>query len=155
MRCRNFRAGCEGADLGSGCGRARWQWVLFFSAPRGHSAHCIGTWRPRRSDRASPSRSSANSDDGSIDPMVHVDESGAPHLLWKVDANAIGRPAFFGHAALSADGTAGGVPSDLLAYEGGWEYPLMASSPELVESHGVCTCSTPPDGEPDHIPGRA
>ncbi len=118
------------------------QWVLFFSALfDGTQLHCIGhavadtavgPYEPFKDPIVCELP-----EGGSIDPMVHVDSEGGPHLLWKVDANAIGRRSVLRSQPLSSDGTELiGAPSDLLTYESGWEYPLI-EQPELIETDGV------------------
>ena len=66
-----------------------------------------------------------------------MDAAGDPHLLWKVDANAIGGASILRSQPLSADGVAlQGEPAELLRYEGGWEWPLI-EQPEIVEHDGT------------------
>jgi glycosyl hydrolase family 43 len=118
------------------------RWVLFFSALYGNTdLHCIGS--AVASTAGGPYQPSPDpivcelDEGGSIDPMVFIDSDGDPTLLWKVDANAIGRASVLRSQPLSADGTELlSTPTDLLSYEPGWEYPLI-EQPELVELDGV------------------
>lgn len=116
-------------------------WVLYFSALHGQTRfHCIG--HAVAETAVGPY---VPFDDpivcelpqgGSIDPMVHIDVAGDPHLLWKVDANAIGGQSILRSQPLRADGLdLIDAPSDLLSYAGGWEYPLI-EQPEIVEVDG-------------------
>ncbi len=74
---------------------------------------------------------------GSIDPMVTIDRNGTPHLLWKVDANAIGRGSELRSQRLSSDGEELlGDWTRLLTYEPGWEEPLI-EQPEMIEVDGL------------------
>lgn len=74
---------------------------------------------------------------GSIDPSPFVDADGAAYLLWKADANAIGRPSSLWIQRLQPDGlTLSGSPTRLLGVEAGWEEPLI-EAPALVRTGTV------------------
>lgn len=118
------------------------RWVLFFSSRyAGTDLHCIGHGV---ADTAIGPYETFDEpivceldEGGSIDPMVFVDENDDPWLLWKVDANAIGRRSELRSQPLSADGTTLlGEPSTLLTIELAWEDPLI-EQPELVQIDGV------------------
>jgi beta-xylosidase len=75
---------------------------------------------------------------GSIDPSPFVDVDDQPYLLWKADANAVGRrPSLWGQR-LAADGTSlVGSPTRLLVRDCPWEDPLI-EAPSIVRSAGIC-----------------
>lgn len=63
---------------------------------------------------------------GSIDPSPFVDADGRPYLLWKSDANAIGRASSLWAQRLAADGRSLlGDPTRLLTHDQRWERPLI------------------------------
>jgi beta-xylosidase len=63
---------------------------------------------------------------GSIDPSPFVDADGQPFLLWKSDANAIGRASSLWAQRLAADGRSLlGEPTRLLTHDQQWERPLI------------------------------
>jgi beta-xylosidase len=69
---------------------------------------------------------------GSIDPSPFVDADGTAYLLWKADANAVGRPSSLWGQALASTGLAlVGSPTELLAFDAGWERPLI-EAPSIV-----------------------
>lgn len=71
---------------------------------------------------------------GSIDPSPFVDAGGQAYLLWKADANALGRRSSLWAQRLADDGRrleGGGVP--LLEYDRRWEHPLI-EAPSLVRA---------------------
>jgi hypothetical protein len=73
---------------------------------------------------------------GSIDPSTFVDVDGQPYLLWKSDANALGRPSALWGQRLSADGRSlEGDPVLLLAHDRRWERPLV-EAPSMVVALG-------------------
>jgi beta-xylosidase len=74
---------------------------------------------------------------GSIDPSPFVDEDGQAYLLWKADANAVGRPATLWAQPLAADGFALlGTPAKLLTHDCRWERPLI-EAPAMVRTAGA------------------
>ncbi len=116
-------------------------WVLYFSALYGETdLHCVGhavSESPIGPFEPFEEPIVCELDEGgTIDPSVHVDSSGDAHLLWKVDANAIGAASILRSQRLSADGLElRGEAAELLRYEGGWEWPLI-EQPEIVEEDG-------------------
>jgi len=63
---------------------------------------------------------------GSIDPSPFVDADGQAYLVWKADANAVGRRAGLYGAPLDGAGTGlAGPPVHLLAHDRRWERPLI------------------------------
>ncbi len=74
---------------------------------------------------------------GSIDPSPYVDADGTAYLLWKSDANAIGRPSSLWIQPVADDGLAlTGSPSRLLDVGERWERPLI-EAPCLVAHAGT------------------
>lgn len=71
---------------------------------------------------------------GSIDPDVFVDADGRPYLLWKSDANALGRASALYAQRLTADGLGlVGSPVRLLGHDRRWEEPLI-EGPAMVHT---------------------
>jgi len=69
---------------------------------------------------------------GSIDPSPFVDADGTPYLLWKADANALGRASSLWGQRLAADGQSlVGEPAKLLTHDRRWERPLI-EAPAMV-----------------------
>lgn len=69
---------------------------------------------------------------GSIDPSPFVDADGRAYLLWKADANAIGRRSSIWGQLLADDGRAlAGRATTLLSVDRRWEQPLI-EAPALV-----------------------
>lgn len=65
---------------------------------------------------------------GSIDPSPYVAPDGTAYLLWKADANAIGRPATLWGQQLDASRQGlVGDPVQLLAHDQVWEQPLVGA----------------------------
>ena len=63
---------------------------------------------------------------GSIDPSPFVDRDGTAYLVWKADANALGRTAVLYGAPLDASATAlAAEPVPLLRRDQRWERPLV------------------------------
>jgi beta-xylosidase len=63
---------------------------------------------------------------GSIDPSPFVAGDGTAYLLWKADANAIGRPSTLWGQQLDPSGDRlVGEPVQLLAHDRPWEQPLV------------------------------
>ncbi len=63
---------------------------------------------------------------GSIDPSPFVDDDGTAYLVWKADANAVGRTAVLYGAPLDASATAlAAEPVPLLCRDQRWERPLV------------------------------
>ena len=74
---------------------------------------------------------------GSIDPSPYVDVDGQAYLLWKADANAVGRRVSLWAQPLSASGqTLLGRPTRLLVQDSEWEHPLI-EAPALVMNGGI------------------
>lgn len=116
-------------------------WLLYFSALYGETdLHCVGhAVASEASGPFTPFEEPLVCDlgaGGAIDPMVFIDRADGPHLLWKVDANAIGGQSRLMAQPLSDDGQAlVREPAELLRYEGGWEWPLI-EQPEVIEHDG-------------------
>ncbi|MHB1536403.1 MAG: glycoside hydrolase family 43 protein [Acidimicrobiales bacterium] len=71
---------------------------------------------------------------GSIDPSPFVDLDGTAYLLWKADANAVGRRSSLWLAPLSGDGRSLTGPAiHLLDHDARWERPLI-EAPSLVQA---------------------
>jgi beta-xylosidase len=70
---------------------------------------------------------------GSIDPQPFVDRDGTSYLLWKADANAIGRTSQLFAQRLRPDDLAlVGDPVALLSSDASWERPLIENPALLV-----------------------
>ena len=70
--------------------------------------------------------------EGSIDPLAVEDEKGVPHLIWKDDGNARGRPTPIMAAPLSPDGRrVQGTPRELFRGDAPWEHGVV-EAPALV-----------------------
>lgn len=73
---------------------------------------------------------------GSIDPSPFVDAGGDAYLLWKADANAVGRRSSLWVQRLSDDGRRlDGEPNRILDRDRRWERPLI-EAPSLVRAAG-------------------
>ena len=73
---------------------------------------------------------------GSIDPSPFRDIDGRPYLLWKADANALGRPSTLWGQLLAGTGlSVVGSPTQLLIHDAAWENPLI-EAPSVVGSDG-------------------
>jgi beta-xylosidase len=73
---------------------------------------------------------------GSIDPSPFVDADGSAYLLWKADANAVGRPSSLWISRLDAAGTGlDGEPVKVLDYDRPWQSPLI-EAPSLCRAGG-------------------
>ncbi|HLI25228.1 MAG TPA: glycoside hydrolase family 43 protein [Acidimicrobiales bacterium] len=73
---------------------------------------------------------------GSIDPSPFVDEGGDAYLVWKADANAVGRRSTLWGQRLAPDRRRlEGEPVCLLRYDRWWERPLV-EAPSLVRAAG-------------------
>jgi beta-xylosidase len=73
---------------------------------------------------------------GSIDPSPFVDEGGEAYLIWKADANAVGRRSSLWGQRLSSDRQhLEGRPVCLLRYDRWWERPLI-EAPSLLRAGG-------------------
>ncbi len=69
---------------------------------------------------------------GSIDPSPFVDGDGAAYLVWKDDANAVGRPSSLWLQRLAVDGRSlAGRAVRLLSVDARWEAPLI-EAPSIV-----------------------
>ncbi len=74
---------------------------------------------------------------GSIDPEVFRDEDGTLYLLWKSDANAVGRPAGLYIQKLAEDGRSlTGERKRILEMDREWEKPLI-ENPSLLFHDGI------------------
>ena len=117
-------------------------WVLWYVArePRsGRQAISVATaprWDGPYRD-ASPEPVLFQADEGgSIDPSVFEDGDGSRYLLWKADANALGRPSSLWGAPLDPTATAlAGPPVRLLVHDRAWERPLV-EAPSLFVLDG-------------------
>ncbi len=75
-------------------------------------------------------------DGGSIDPSMFRDRDGTSYLLWKADANALGRPSSLWGAPLAASRTSlAAEPVRLLLHDQAWEQPLI-EAPSLWSAGG-------------------
>ena len=117
-------------------------WVLWYVArePRsGRQAISVATaahWGGPYIDRTSEPLLYQAEEGGSIDPSVFEDRDGTRYLLWKADANALGRPSSLWGAPLDAAGTAlAGPPVRLLDHDRAWERPLV-EAPSLFSADG-------------------
>ncbi len=74
---------------------------------------------------------------GSIDPSPFVDTDGQSYLLWKADANAVGRqPSLWGQRLADDGQSLVGSPIRLLVQDCAWERPLV-EAPSLVRAVGT------------------
>lgn len=74
---------------------------------------------------------------GSIDPSPFVDADGQAYLLWKADANAVGRqPSLWGQRLADDGQSLVGSSTRLLVQDAAWERPLI-EAPSLVLSDGT------------------
>jgi beta-xylosidase len=74
---------------------------------------------------------------GSIDPQPFVDRDGAAYLLWKADANAVGRASQLFAQPLRRDGLAfTGDAVVLLTTDAPWEQPLIENPALLATGDG-------------------
>jgi hypothetical protein len=112
-------------------------WTLYYSALHTASGRqCIGVATgsaaagPYRDTRPGPLVCEIR-EGGSIDPDVVLDR-GVPHLVWKTDANAIGRGPVIRARRLTADGTGFvGRTATLLRRSAAWEAPSI-EQPAMV-----------------------
>jgi len=73
---------------------------------------------------------------GSIDPSPFVDTDGQTYLLWKADANALGRPSSLWAQRLSVDGRElEGAAVRIAVHDRRWERPLV-EAPSLLHADG-------------------
>ncbi|MCA9772230.1 MAG: family 43 glycosylhydrolase, partial [Myxococcales bacterium] len=111
----------------------------------------------------------ASTDGGAIDASPFIDQDGTAYLLWKNDGNNSSGCGLcqtkLWIAPLSSDGTAlDGPPTELIAYGGGWETPLIENpvmyyheglyylfysangwdTPNYAEGYATCTTPTGP-----------
>jgi hypothetical protein len=74
---------------------------------------------------------------GSIDPAVTRDGRGGLHLLWKDEANTLGRPSSLWQQALTADGLGlAGTPHRLLSARSRWQDKIVEEPAAIPSADG-------------------
>lgn len=112
------------------------RWVLYFtSRHRRTGVQCIGravASEPRGPYRGDPEPLICDArEGGSIDASAFVDDDGSRWLLWKTDANRIGRRSSLKSVRVDRDGRPVGPVSVLLRSGASWERGIV-ENPELV-----------------------